>query len=195
MNMQVQERPPLVTFEYRPVEDRAKSQAEGKYSTKDVPFVKVVRAGSKDVFEAEAESWLKRLDEDARQNRAPAAWATGFRDMFEKWKRGEEIPVEGTPIKGWPSLSPSMQQSVVKAGFRTVEELAAAGDAEIASIGIGAIDMRHKARTFLEAANGPGKLTARVEATEAENKTLKNLVEEQGKELKRLAALLGEKAK
>lgn len=190
-----QERPPLVTFKYLPVEDRTKSLSEGKYGSRDVAFVDVVRPGSKDVFTAEAEAWLKRLSEDARQGRAPQEWASGFREMFERWKRGEEIPVEGTPIKNWPVISPSMQAAIVKAGFRTVEELAAAGDAEIGSIGIGSLDVRQKARLFLEAANGPGKLTARVEAAEVENKSLRTLVEEQSKELKRLAGLMGEKAK
>lgn len=191
----LQEMPPLVTFKYVPVEDRTASIASGKFTTKDIAFVDIVRPGSKDVFTAEAEKWLDKLAEDARQNRAPLQWATGFRDMFEKWKRGEEIPVEGTPIKNWPAISPSMQNTVVKAGFRTVEELAAAGDAEIGSIGIGALDMRKKARTFLEAASGPGKLTARVEAAEAENAALKKTLESQAAELKRLAGLIGEKAK
>ena len=169
------DRPPMVTFEYRAVEDRAATQTNGHYSTKDVPFASIMRPGSKDVLEVEATQWLKRLEEDARQGRAPQSWAEGFSAMFERWKKGEEIPVEGTPIKGWTPLSPAQQKDIITAGFRTVEELAQASDPEVGSIGIGAYDLRKKARTWIEQANGPGKILARLEALEVQNKELQAL--------------------
>lgn len=162
----VNDRPPYVTFEMRAVEDRTKLIKAGHYGTKDVAFALITRPGSKDTHEAVAEDWLSQLQSRARQNLVPATWADHFQAMFEKWKKGEEVPVEGTPIKGWPILGPSAQQSVIQAGFRTVEELAQAGDAEAASIGTGAIELRSKARLWLEQAESSGKVVERLNALE-----------------------------
>jgi hypothetical protein len=183
---QVQDKPPYVTFEYRPVEDRTKSLAEGRFVSKDVAFAKVTRPGSRDTLEVEAENWLKQLAEKANQGIAPSSWATGFRDMFEKWKRGEDVPVEGTPIKTWPVISPSVQLLVIRAGFRTVEELAGAGDAEIAQIGTGAVDTRNKARIWLEQANSTGKVVERLNALEVALKQSQETIAAQAEEIKAL---------
>lgn len=168
MNQQLEEKPPYVRFEYRPVEDRAKTIASGHYATKDVAYALITRPGSKDTHEAVVEDWLANLDSRVRQDLCPPSWAEGFRQMFEKWEKGEEIPVEGTPIKGWPVMSPSAQLTIIQAGFRTVEELASAGDTEIGAIGPGAFEFRKKARTWMEQANGPGKATERITALETQ---------------------------
>lgn len=162
MNVPVQERPPFVTFEYRPVEDRAASMKTGKYTTRDVPFALITRPGSKDTHVEEAEVWLEKLAVKARQDLVPHSWADGFRQRFEQWKKGEEPPVDGTPIKGWAILGPSAQQLVIQAGFKTVEDLAAASDAEVSSIGTGAIDLRQKARYWLEQASSTGKIVEEI---------------------------------
>lgn len=165
---QPESRPPFVRFEYRPVEDRAATLAKGHYSTKDVAYALITRPGSKDTHEALAEDWLKTMEAKARENLVPPTWPEAFKQLFERWKKGEEAPVEGTPIKGWPVLGPSAQQTLIQAGFRTVEDLAAAPDPELNSIGPGAIEFRNKARAWLEQANGPGKAVERITALEAQ---------------------------
>lgn len=106
------QRPPYVTFERRPVEDRMASAASGCYRTKDVDFVIVTRPGSRDTVEKEAEVWLREIAERAKPQRGqppqiPPEWPAAFRSAYERWKNNEEEPVNGTPIKGWPVLSPS----------------------------------------------------------------------------------------
>lgn len=167
-NTQPESRPPFVRFEYRPVEDRAATVAKGHFSTKDVAFALITRPGSKDTHEALAEEWLKTMEKKARENLVPASWPEAFKQAFERWKNNEESPVEGTPIKGWPVLGPSAQRTLLQAGFRTVEDLAAAPDPELNSIGAGAIEYRNKARTWLEQANGPGKAVERITALETQ---------------------------
>lgn len=183
-----QDKPPHVAFEYRPVEDRTQTIATGKYSTKDVAFARVTRPGSRDTLEVEVESWLKQLSEKARQNLCPPSWASGFREMFEAWKKGEELPTSGTPIKGWQLLSPAAQNMIIKAGFRTVEELAAAPDVEVGSIGMGAVELRQKARLWMEEASGPGKVVERLSALEVQSRTLAEVNERQAAELAALRA-------
>ena len=187
---QVKEKPPYVVFEYRPVEDRTQTIAQGRFIAKDVAFAKITRPGSRDTLEVEAESWLNQLKLKASRNEAPAEWATGFREMFERWKKGEDIPLEGTPLKGWPVISPAAQVLIGKAGFRTVEELASAGDAEVSQIGTGAIEFRNKAKLWLEQASGPGKLVERVNAMDVQLKQVLEINAKQAEEIKSLRAQL-----
>lgn len=173
-----QDAPPLIEFEYRPVEDRAKSLASGSYATKDVAYVMVHRPGSKDVHEEDAEAWGKKLKLRAAQGLCPSTWVLDFERLFEAWKKNEELPVEGTAIKAWPVLSPSARKTIISAGFHTVEQLAAANDSEIAAVGMGGVEFRSRARTFLEAANGPGKMAEQLRALEATNAAMKAQMEE-----------------
>jgi len=159
--------PPRLEFEYRPVEDRAKTLASGGYATKDVAFVLVHRPGSKDVHEEDAEAWGRKLAERARQGLVPTSWVGDFQRIFEAWKKGGEIPVEGTPIRTWPGLKPSEVKMIIAAGFLTVEQLASANDVEAGSIGLQAIEYRNRARKYIEAATGPGKMVENLKAMEA----------------------------
>jgi hypothetical protein len=165
---QVADRPPYVVFEYRPVEDRARSVAEGHYVAKDVAFVLVTRPGSKDTHVEEAASWISKLKERARQGQIPETWATAFEEKFKSWLKGEEVPLNGTPIKTWPVISPSASKAIIQAGFLTVEDLAQAADSEVSSIGTGAISYKQKAIHWLEQASSSGKIVERLSALEAQ---------------------------
>lgn len=181
------ERPPYVAFEVRPMEDRTASLASGHYMTKDVIFAVVTRPGSRDSSDFEAETWLKNLKTKAETGQIPGNWYDAFLSKFEAFKRNEELPENGTPVKGWQVISPSVQQSLLQVGFRTVEELAAAPDPEIQRIGMGAITLREKARTWLAEAKTVGvsvekiadlsqkvaDLTALTERLLEENKVLR----------------------
>lgn len=166
--MSNEERPPYVEFVYKPVEDRAASIAQGHFVAKDVAFAKVWRAGSKDMLEKNAEDWLSGLQKSGEAGMIPTAWYEHFRKKFDAWKQGEETPTEGTPIKGWPVLSPAAQQMVIRAGYLTVEDLANSSDNEVGGIGMGAVGFKNKARAWLDAASGPGKMTEKFEALRAE---------------------------
>jgi hypothetical protein len=178
MTQNIQDAPPLLEFEFHAVEDRTKTLANGGYSTKDVAFVKVHRPGSKDVHEEEAEAWGKKLAERARQGLCPQTWVLDFKRLFEAWKNGEELPPEGTPIKAWPALSPSAVKQIIAAGFRTVEQLASANDVECSSIGLQAVEFRNRARQYVEAAAGPGKMAEKLRELEAKTEAQAALIAE-----------------
>lgn len=181
------ERPPYVAFEVRPVEDRTKSLEQGHYVAKDVIFAVVTRPGGRDSSDFEAESWLKNLKNKADAGQVPQSWVEAFQKSFEAFKRNETLPEVGTPIKGWQLIAPSAQQTILQAGFRTVEELAAAPEQEIQRIGMGAMSFREKARSWLAEAKSVGvsvekiadlsqkvaDLTALTERLLEENKTLR----------------------
>ena len=183
------ERPPYVVFEVRSVEDRNASIEAGHYVAKDVNFAIVTRPGSRDSIEIEAEPWLASLKQKGSGPNPviPPSWYKGFASAYEEWKKGNVVPANGTPIKGWGVLSPSLQETLIRGGFLTVEDLAIAGDSELANIGTGGISLKLKAQAWLEAAQNAGKsaeritelatkvadLTALVEKLIEENKSLK----------------------
>lgn len=185
-NTQAETRPPYVSFEYRPVEDRNASIEAGHYVAKDVVFAVVTRPGSRDSLDVEAATWLANLKKKSEDGQIPQTWYPNFLARYEAFLKNEELPESGTPIKGWVVISPSAQKALIEAGFRTVEALAEAPDNGISSIGTGALSYRQKARLWLETAKSTGTsverlndltqkvadLTALAEKLVAENKAL-----------------------
>lgn len=158
------ERPPYISFEVRPVEDRAASEKAGHYVSRDVDFVSITRPGSRDSLDKEALIWLSECREKARQKQIPQEWYAAFKNAYDAWKQGEELPEQGTPIKGWPVLSPGAQKNLIAAGIRTVEDLAEIPESEFGAIGTGAMGYKQKAKAWLDAAEGTGKAAAQIEA-------------------------------
>lgn len=181
-----EEKPPYVSFELRAVEDRELSIKEGRYIAKDVIFAQITRPGSRDTHEEEAEQWLLKLAKRASDQIIPQAWVAKFSAELEAFKKNETLPETGTPIKGWQVISPAVQAQIVKAGFRTVEDLASAPEVELVSIGMGGPTWREKARAWIAEGKEKGasaekvaeltqkvsELTALVERLVAENAAL-----------------------
>ena len=176
-------RPPYVVFEKREVEDRAASIEKGHYVPKEIDIAVITRPGSRDSIEKEAKVWLQELRERARKNEVPQVWYDGFTAAYKSWCEGEELPVKGTPIKGWPVLSPVAQKDLIAAGIRTVEDLAQLPDSEVQSVGTGAIAYKQKAQAWLSAANDTGKVTEQLVALAQQVKELTDLTRAQAKEL------------
>jgi hypothetical protein len=178
MNIREQ-RPSYVVFERKGVEDRAASLAQGRYMEKNIDFAIITPIGSKDRIPREVNDWFKTLDQQAREERIPKEWPTQYRAAYEAWKRGEEIPLQGTPVKGWAVLSPAQQANVISANVLTVEDLAQINDEGIKRIGMGALELRDKAIAWLKSAAGHGVATqenaalhARIRQLEANTEVL-----------------------
>ncbi len=184
------ERPPYVVFEQRVVEDRAASLANGRYTTKDVDFVVVTRPGSRDSIEKEAAVWLAELGEKARQGNAPVSWHTAFEAAYAAWKKGNALPVNGTPIKGWPVLSPAAQENLIRAGFLTLEDLAATADNQLTTIGTGALSYKMKAIAWLDEAKAKGTSVEKIADLTQKVSDLTTLVQTLVDENKKLKALI-----
>ena len=189
------ELPPYITFERRAVEDRTASLAAGHHVSKDVDFVTITRPGSSDSVEKEVAGWLAELPGHAKNNRMPQAWVTAFQDAYKRWQAGEELPEQGTPIKGWPVLGPAAQKDLIHAGIRTVEALAAMPDNELANVCMGALSFKAKARAWLESAQDKGKIAETVATQERDLADLRKTVEAQAAEIKRLLTLIPQESK
>lgn len=165
--------PAWVRFERRPIEDRAASQRDGKYIAKDVDYALVTPPYSKDVFEQIATEWLDQMRRDAKAGRLPQEFYERYTRAYEAWKRGEELPVDGTPIKGWAVISPAQMKNLIAINIVTVESLANVNEEGLRRIGMGSSELRDKAKAWLSQAKDKGPLTMENAALKAEVNALK----------------------
>lgn len=161
---QMKARPPHIRFQYQPVEDRTKSIEAGHPVFADVPFVIITPQGSKDSVAKPATEWLETTDQQVREDRLPADWAEKFHAAFAHWKRGEELPVEGTSLANWPVITPGQLATCKSIHVLTVEDLALLNDEGLRRLGMGGLDMKKMAKKYLDASAGPGKLMKENEA-------------------------------
>jgi hypothetical protein len=181
-----EERKPFVRFERVPVEDVAASLAAKRYVAKDVDYVLVTPPYSKDVFKQKVSSWLFQLKIDESNGRIPSAWLNDWRKMYEAFQNGQEMPLSGTPIRGWGIISPAMQETLTRMNILTVESLAAINGEGMDRIGMGAVDLKNKATAWLAQLNDAGKMTMEMSAVQRENTILKASVESLQRQVEQL---------
>lgn len=180
------ERPPYAEFERRAVEDRTQSIAQGHYVAVDVDYVKLMRPGSRDIHEERVDSYLQKLEIKAKDGMVPPDWPQKFKAHYEAWKNDQAIPLEGIPIRGWNALSPATQETVIRNGIKTVEDLAALPEGEFQKFGIGALSLKTKARAWLSASGDTGKAAERMAALEQKNRELQETIQRQAEQLAQL---------
>lgn len=184
------ERPAYVRFERRAVEDKPASLRQGRFVAKDMDFALVTPPYSRDVFEEGAQSWLSKMRQQASKGRIPHSWYERYAETYERWKRGEEMPLNGTAIKGWQVISPAQQKNLISLNILTVEDLAAVNDEGLRRIGMGAMALRDKAKAWLSQASDKGPLTMENAALKAENAALKNQNDQLEARMRELAGRL-----
>lgn len=170
---------PYVRFEFRPMEDRTKASSDGVTQLVDVAFAIVRAPGAKDSLEKKADDWLKQLETYAKDGRIPPSWPHEYRQAFEAWKAGEEMPVTGTPIRSWPPLTPAQRQNVLNAEIYTVEDLASANDENRSRIGMGAHGLQAIAVKWLAEAKDAGSMAKELAAMRIKLEELTTTVTEQ----------------
>lgn len=179
---------PYIRFEVAAVEDRAASIEKGYYVTKDVHYAYVTRPGQRDTLVKDAIQYAADLREAARQNRIPPTWPASYDRLYSAWKDGIDAPLDGTPILGWTVIAPAAQKMLIQAGIRTVEDLASIPEADMASIGMGAIGYRQKAVAWLETASNIGKAAEKMAAMEIQMAEAARIMKEQAEAIKSLQA-------
>lgn len=172
-------RMPYVAFEMRAVEDRAASIEQGRYTTKDVEYVLVTPMGSRDKMEFVYSEWIVQMRTEADNGRLPMEWLDAFERRYAAWKKQEELPLEGSPLRNWPPISPAQIKNLASWNIQTVEQLAAANEELIRRLGMGGRALQQTATEWLKAAKDTGKvamevseLKTRLEGLEAVNKQL-----------------------
>lgn len=171
------DKPAYVRFERVALDDPQASVKAGHYVARDVDFALITPAYSKDIFKTEVATWFENMKIDVLAGRLPEEWVERYKSQYAAWKRGEELPLNGTPIKGWGVISPAQQETLIRMTVLTVEDLADINDEGIRRIGMGALDLKRKALAWIAQLKDKGPLTVKMAAIEAENASLKNSVE------------------
>lgn len=171
------DRPAYVRFERIPVEDKQASVRDGHYVARDVDYALITPPYSKDVFKQKVDAWLADLKFQVQNDRIPQEWVDQYDRQYQAWKNGQEIPLNGTAIRGWGVISPAQQETLIRMNIMTVEDLSLINDEGIKRVGMGAIDLKNKAKAWLAQLQDKGPLTQKMAAVEAENSLLKASVE------------------
>lgn len=174
----MQERPPLIDFEFRPVEDRSKEGEDGLIAYKDVAFVKVTPAGSRDCFESPAEDWIKRQEENLRRGQISRDYFNYFKESYKAFLDGEKLERPGFHVKNWSAATPAQVKMLLAAGVYTVEDLASANDELLKRIGMGARALQYRAVEFLESAKNAGAASSKIATLEAKLTEAERKIEE-----------------
>jgi hypothetical protein len=186
--------PPYVRFEQRAEEDRAETIKQGRLVMRDVNYVIIARAGRKDTFEQVAEDWFAHCERMTRETppKWPPDWLSAHRKMYDQFLSGQEVTQPGFPIRQWAAISKAVAENLVTARILTVESLAAADEAALATLGIGGRALRDKARAWLEQSkDNKGEELA---ALRADNATLTSRLDEQAQKIAELEAALAASA-
>jgi hypothetical protein len=160
-------RRPFIKFERLAIEDRAQTAATGVYMVRDAEFIIIIPHGSEGKTELREEYgfWLDKMKRQIGPVRAagsdagtpfimdsrfPKDWLDEIEKGYAAWKKGEELPVEGTPLKQWAVLPPAMLQNCIAQNIFTIEQLAGASDEAINPVGMGARLFRNQAQDWLK---------------------------------------------
>lgn len=184
------EQPSLVRFERVAVEDKGETRkvGDGVVKYRDEDYVLVTPPYSKDVFRQRAVKWFAQMRIEVEKGRLPRKWFELYEESYKRWQRNEEMPLNGTPIKSWPALSPSQVKMLVSLNILTVESLAAVNDEGLRRIGMGGVELKNKAVAWLAQANDKGPLTHENAALKEENVALKARVSQLEARVNELAA-------
>jgi len=148
-----EERPSYVRFEVREVKDGPASLAAGHYVAKDEEWALISALGSSDIVPKKAEKWFEIVKTNVARGREPAKHLEMYQEIYDRWKKGLEPPVDGTSVKNWNALSPAQCANLISVGLRTIEDVAQAPDDSMRRYGMGIQDLKNKAKAWLQAAN------------------------------------------
>lgn len=145
----------FVEFYTEAVEFKSESEKEGRPVFREIPFVRIQTPGDRNnVLEVKANEYYKQ--------RFPREWRA-FQD-----NQGSDAVV-GTILSQWPQITKSQVKEAEFFGIRTVEQLASLNDNNVQRLGMGWMDLRNKAKAYIDAAAG----NAATSALAAENERLR----------------------
>jgi hypothetical protein len=185
--------PPLVRFEEREMGLNAEAtEKEGRPIPRVVVLALITTHGSKDVFEKPAELWLAEKKQQVLRGEFSAEWLSRFELQFSEWKKGNELPRDGTPVKTWQMCSREASTRLIAMGITTVEDLAQFPDANLGTIGMDGRYLRDLARNWITEAKDKGANAKALADANVEIQRLKESNELLTERVNRLVARLEE---
>lgn len=150
-------RPPFVRFEERELGINPEATAiSGRPIPRVVNMVCITPHGSKDCIEKLADEWFDQTKQKAMRGEFPVPWLDMFKLQYEEWKKGHELPRDGTPTKTWPAITKEQQVRLLALGYSTVEDLAMVPDGSLGTIGLDGRNLRDLARNWVSEGKDKG---------------------------------------
>lgn len=132
----------FVQFYMESIKEEEASEKEGRPIYVDREFVKIIPVGDKNTVVC------RPVDMIGNGNNPPdnIRWP----NQYAAFKNQQIQPNEGTPLEQWPPLTKSQVMMMKAVNVHTVEQLAAVIDQNLTNLGMGARDLREKAKAYLE---------------------------------------------
>jgi hypothetical protein len=193
-------KPAVITFKRESVQvfepdpenygsSRPKLTKEGVPVYKDMDYVTVRQAGGVDSVIFEVDTWMKKIiPAELDGKRMHPSHAEYYKKAYARFLEGQEVQVDGTPIKMWPVATPAQIALLTSLHILTVEDLASLPDDGVRRIGMGGIELKNKAKAWLAAAGDKGKIVHEMAALQQKNELLEKNMQgllEQLEELKK----------
>lgn len=133
---------------------------------------------------------LKSMLDDGHMEPNPV-WIA-IEASYDAWKKGQELPADGTPLDAWSALSKAQAKAFKDAGFTAVEHIAAMEDGQIARIRLPDVRrIRGLAQAYVAHRNQSAPVEAALAAQAGEIEALKAQLAEAVGALQSLAAQAG----
>lgn len=162
-------------FYIKPVQNNFRSEQEGRPIFEDMEYVEIAIPGD---MRAVVDRRVKPEDK--------ARWPK----YYEAFKANQEFFGEGLPLTEWSGVTRSQVEELRFFKIRTVEQLAAIDDANLAALGHGGRTLRSQAQAFLESAKGGEPAAKLIADGAAKDEKIKALEEEVSQMKAQLATLM-----
>lgn len=163
---------PYVRFETEPREDKEESVKQGRIVYVDQDYAVITVPGGKSTNIEKIGSFFEKMKAEQRMGRIAPHWLTQWEQDYARYKQGQEIPLDGTPIRGWKLLRSSQQEELIRMNILTVEQLSNLTDEGLRNIGMGGIEMKRRAKAWLEQNTDKEAGAIRLAALEKEKDSL-----------------------
>ncbi len=138
----------IIPVEFRTEYTPLKGGAAGEMKASD--WVRRVKKG--DAMQSSVWEKISRLQKLEGQAE-PHEWSV-IRPAYEAWKKGQEVPLDGTPLEAWPGVTKEQATALKRMNIRTVEDFAQATDSVLLRAPFPSIrNMQRNARAYVEAKN------------------------------------------
>jgi len=186
---------PYVAFKTETIEDKKRTQEDGVMRFKDQDYAVITPPGGKGNNIERIDSFFCKMEYDAKAGRVHPDWIRKWRSDYEFYRKGQEIPLDGTPIKGWKLITGAQQEELIRLHVLTVESLANLTDEGMRHVGKGALELKRKAQAWLEQNHGKEAGAVKLASVMRENDTLKETVANLTEKVEQLAKLVESKKK
>lgn len=173
-----------VEFEVRAEEDRTASIAAGHPVFVDVDYAVITMPGGSLVVDKKITQELLNEWRHGLNRKPPSPFALS---AYQAWKDGREAPLNGMDLKNWPGITPAQIKMCHGVNIKTVEDLSQANADAQRKMGMGALALVNKAKSYLENAKG-NKASEEVAALKVKLEAMQALIEKQ-------AGMLNDKSK